>query len=55
MWVWAILKCATAPLSEVNFFVPQKFFCILDRPGLNFNAINLKCLQMVGLMVVYNL
>ena len=37
MWVCAILKFATAPLSEWNFLC----LLILDRPGLNFNAINL--------------
>jgi len=30
-------------------------FHIFDRPGLNFNAINLKILQMVGLIEGYNL
>ena len=33
----------------------QKFFRILDPLGLNFNAINLKLLLMVGLIVVYSL
>ena len=40
-----------APLSEFNCLC----LCILDQPGLNFNAINLKILQLVGLLVVYNL
>jgi len=51
MHVSAILKCATAPLSEMNFLC----FRILDRPGPNFNAIKLKILQMVGHIEGYNL
>ena len=48
----AILKFATAPRSEIKFLL---CFCIFDQPGLNFNAINLKILQMVGLIEGYNL
>ena len=48
----AILKFATAPLSDMNFVL---FFRIFDRPGLNFNAINLKISHMVGLIEGYNL
>ena len=48
----AILKFATAPLSDMNVFL---CFRIFDRPGLNFNAINLKILHMVGLIKGYNL
>ena len=33
---------------STNFFIPQKFFCILDQLGLNFDAINLKFVQIVG-------
>ena len=40
---------------RTNFFIPQKFFCILDQLGLNFNAINLKFVKIVGDKVVYNL
>ena len=46
----AILKFATAPLSDMNFLC----FCIFDRPGLNFKAIKLKISQMVGLIEGYN-
>ena len=41
-----------------NLSVRRQFFlCLrfLDRPGLIFNAINLKILQLIGLIVVYNL
>ena len=47
-----ILKFATAPLSEMNFLL---CFRIFDQPGLNFNAINLKISQMVGLIEGYKL
>ena len=43
----AILKFATAPQSELNFLC----FCILDQPGLNLNAINLKFSWVVGLTI----
>ena len=33
----------------------DEFFCILDQLGLNFEAINLKVLQIVGNIVVHNL
>jgi len=33
----------------------EEFFRILDQLGLNFEAINLKFLQIVGNIVVYNL
>ena len=48
MWVCTILKFAAAPLSEFNFFMPAHF-------GLNFDAVDLKVLQMVGLIEGYNL
>ena len=51
MWVSAILKFATAPVSEMNFLC----FRILDRPGLNFKAIKLTILQMVYLIEGYKL
>ena len=47
----AILKFATAPLSDMHFFC----FRIFDRPGLNFKANNLKIAQVVGLIEGYNL
>ena len=53
MWEYEILKCATTPLSELNFVIPQKFFRILNWLGLNFNVNNLKFVQMVGFIVVY--
>ena len=37
------------------FFILQKIFRILDQLGLNLEAINLKFLQIVGYIVVYNL
>ena len=40
----AILKFTTAPLSELTFLCLH----ILDQPGLDFNAIDLIILQMVG-------
>ena len=36
MWVCAILKCATAPLSKLPFSIPQKVFPILDQLGSKF-------------------
>ena len=48
----AILKFATAPLSDMNFVL---CFRIFDRPGLNLKAIELKILQMVDLIEGYNL
>jgi len=50
MWVCAILKFATAPLSEMNFFYAFAFF---DRPGYDFKAIKLKISQLVGLIILY--
>ena len=47
-----ILKFATAPLSDMNFFL---CFRIFDRPGLNFKANKLKISQVVGLIEGYNL
>ena len=41
-----------------NLSVRRQFFLfsrIVDRPGLIFNAINLKISQLIGLIVVYNL
>ena len=49
--VCAILKFATAPLNNMNFFKLSHF----DRSGLNFKGIELKILQIVGLMEGYNL
>ena len=49
--VCAILKFATAPLSDMIFLC----YPIFDRPGLNFKAIKLKILKMVGLIQGYNL
>ena len=40
---------------RMNFVSPPKFFHILDQLGLNFDAINLKFLKIVGYIVVYNL
>jgi len=40
---------------STNFFIPQKFICILDQLGLNFDVINLKFVQIVGNIIVYNL
>ena len=36
---------------RTSFFIPRKFFQILDRLGLNFYAINLKFLQFVGITI----
>ena len=38
-----------------NFLISQKYFRILDRLGLNFNAINLKFLQTVDNYMAYTL
>jgi len=38
-----------------NFFISQKYFRILDRLGLNFNAINLKFSQTVDNYMAYTL
>jgi len=48
----AILKFATAPLSDMKFFL---CFRIFDRPGLNFKANKLIISQVVGLIEGYNL
>ena len=41
--------------SAKIFFILQIFFHILDQLGLNFDAINLKFVQIVGNVFVYNL
>ena len=39
----------------MSLFIPQKILRILNQLGLNFNAINLKFLQIVGNKAVYNI
>jgi len=52
--LWKLWSCdfvvlrKLASYESTHFLIKQKFFCILDRLGLNFNAINLKFLQIVG-------
>ena len=37
-----------------EYFIPRKFFWVLDQLGLYFTAINLTLLQIVGNLFVYN-
>jgi len=41
--------------TSTDFFIQQKFYLLMGRPGLNVNAINPKFLQFIGNIVVYNL
>jgi len=42
-------------LDQHEFFYSVNFFRFMGSPGLNFNAINLKILQIVGILVAYNM
>ena len=37
---------------STNFFILRKFFCILDKIGINFDAINLKFAQIIENIII---
>ena len=55
-WIWIRLRIRFRIWPNLSVS-RQILLClrILDRPGLIFNAINLKIIQLIGLIVVYNL
>ena len=49
-----ISDLAVSEPVSTRLFIPQKIIPIWDQLGLNFNAINLKFLEIVGHKAVYN-
>ena len=53
--LWKFHMDSLQIVVSMNFFILQKYFCILDWLGLNFYAINLQFLQIVDNYMAYNL
>ena len=54
-YLWKFHIDSLQIVINTNFFILQKYFCILDRLGLNLYAINLKFSQIVDNYMAYTL
>ena len=53
--LWKLHTDSIQIVISMNFFISQKYFCILDRLGLNFYAINLRFSPIVDNHMAYYL